>query len=693
MGSMPRLSRRTVTRTLAPMLTLILVATLAPAGLLAAGATDEILIRFREGTPPATRAAIARDAGLTDPDAGRGDGLSARRARAEVLRTELYESSGRSLATLRRVLEADPNVEGVALNGRYELAVDPADPSDEELYGDLWGLDNQGQTVDGYTGVAGFDIDGRQAFGIEQGDPELVVAVVDDGIDFEHVDLADRAWTNPGESGGGKETNGIDDDGNGFVDDVHGWDFCNDDATVHDAEEDAHGTHVAGTIAATRNGQGVVGVAPGIKLMALKFIDEGPLCGSDLMAIDALDYARDMGVHIINASWGGPGYNALLEDAIEDSGALFVAAAGNYAWNLDGDGPDVGTLRDPRFYPASFTLPNVLSVAAIDQKGRRATFSNYGAISVDIAAPGTNILSTFPGGGTCGNACYAWSAGTSMAAPHVTGVAALIGSRSQTVLADPLVLKSRLLATGTALASTTGRTVTGRLVNAYRAVDPVAPTVLPVSRHGVNVGTVVSTTSVSTSMVWPGGSDDLSGIASYWLQRSANGGSWSTVTAATTARSAKRDLVFGTQYSFRLRARDRAGNVSAPADSPVVQASLVQESTSLATYAGTWSTTTTSTALGGKMRTSTSAGSTVEFQFTGRAIGIVAPKGSTRGSVKVYVDGAYVQTVSLYRSSTQSRVVVFATSWELAGRHRVKLVTVATSGRTRVDIDGVVILK
>jgi subtilisin family serine protease len=693
MDSMPRPARRTVTRTLAPLLMLILVATLAPAGLLAADTTDEILVRFREGTPPATRAAIAREAGLTDPDAGRGDGIGTRRARAEVLRTELYESSGRSLATLRRLLEADPNVEGVALNGRYELAVDPTDPSDEALYGDLWGLDNRGQTVDGSVGVAGFDIDGRQAFGIEQGDPDVVVAVIDDGIDFEHVDLADRAWTNPGESGGGKETNGLDDDGNGFVDDVHGWDFCNDDATVHDADEDAHGTHVAGTIAASRNGQGVVGVAPGIKLMAIKFIDDGPLCGSDLMAIDALDYARDMGVHIINASWGGPGYNALLEDAIEDSGALFVAAAGNHAWNLDGDGPDEGTVRDPRFYPASFRLPNVLSVAAIDQRGKRASFSNYGATSVDIAAPGTNILSTFPAGSTCGNACYAWAGGTSMAAPHVAGVAALIGSRSPTVLADPAVLKSRLLATGTALASMSGRTVTGRLVNAYRAVDPVAPTVRPVSRHGVNVGSIVSSTTVSTSMVWPAGSDDLSGIATYWLQRSANGGGWSTVTSATTARSAKRDLVFGTKYGFRLRARDRAGNVSAPADSPLIQASLVQESTSLATYTGTWSTTTTSTALGGKMRVSTRAGSSVEFQFTGRAIGIVAPKGGTRGSVKVYVDGAYVQTVSLYSASTQSRVVVFAKSWELTARHRVKLVTVATSGRTRVDIDGAVILK
>jgi len=691
MDQMSRSTRRSHVRALAPLLVLVLLATIAPAGLVAADVTDDVLVRFRDGTSPETRAAIALEYGLSAPAGARAPvNATSRRGRTATLRTERYESTGRSLATLRRLLAADPNVVAVAANGRYELAVDPLDPADEALYGELWGLDNTGQTISGnttQTGVSGVDIDARQAFAFEQGDPDLVVAVIDDGIDFSHPDLVDRAWTNPGESGAGKETNGVDDDANGFTDDVHGWDFCNDDNTVHDAGQDGHGTHVAGTIAASRNGIGTVGVAPGVKLMAIKFIDDvdGSPCGSDQMAIDAVDYAASFGVHIINASWGGPGYNALLEDAIADSDALFVAAAGNYNEDID--------LSGKHFYPASFTLGNVVSVAAIDQKGKRATFSNHGDVGVDIAAPGTNILSTYPPSLNCPNPCYAWSAGTSMAAPHVTGVAALIGSRSGAVLADPAQLKARLLATGTPLASMAGLTATGRLVNAYRAVDGVAPVALPVNRHGINAGTVITSTAVSTSMIWPAATDDLSGVASYWLMRSANGGSWGTITSTTTARSAKRDFVFGTEYRFRLRARDKAGNIGPTVDGPVVKASLVQEATSLATYGGTWKSATSAPASGGKLRYSTTPGASVEFAFTGRAIGVVAPKGSTRASVKVYVDGLYVQTVSLYRSTTRSRVVVFARSWETTGRHRVKLVTVASSGRTRVDIDAAVILK
>ncbi len=696
MHSMSSVPRRHVPRAMAPLLAFMLVATLLPAGISAAGTPDEILIRFRDGTPPETRAAIARAVGLDEPATAQGTDSSTRggrNARAKTLQTERYESTGRSLATLQRLLADDPNVVAVGTNGRYELQVDPlpaGDPSDEPLYADLWGLDNSGQTIDGNTvlaGTAGMDIDGREAFAFEQGAPGVVVAVVDDGIDFSHVDLADRQWTNPGESGDGRETNGIDDDGNGFIDDVHGWDFCNNDNTVHDAGQDGHGTHVAGTIAASRNGIGTVGVAPGITLMAVKFIEDvypSP-CGTDAMAIDAIDYAASFGVHIINASWGGSGYNPVLEAAIAESDALLVAAAGNSQQDIDAPGR--------HFYPASFTVGNVISVAAIDQKGKLATFSNYGKTSVDIAAPGTNILSTYPAISGCTSSCYAWSAGTSMAAPHVTGVAALIGSRSGSVLADPLQLKARLLATGTALASTAGRTVTGELVNAYRAVDPVAPVALPVSRHGINANSVLGKTSVSTSMTWGPATDDLSGVASYWLLRSANGGGWQTITASTTARIAPMTMVFGSTYRFRLRAEDKAGNIGAAADGPEVRASLVQEGTSLARYGGTWSTKSDSTASGGKVRTSTKAGASVEFTFTARAVGIVAPKGRTFGRVKVYVDGAYVRTVDLFRSSTQGRVIVFAQSWETGGRHRVKLVSVATSGRNRVDIDGAVFLK
>ena len=217
------------------------------------------------------------------------------------------------------------------------------------------------------------------------------MAVIDDGVDFSHPDLAARAWTNPGESGDGKETNGLDDDDNGYVDDVHGWDFCHGDNTVHDFDDDFHGTHVAGIVAASLDGAGVVGVAPGVSIMGLKFLGDDQDCGFDSMAIAAIEYAKSFGVRIINASWGGVGLPSdapELHDAIRDSGMLFVAAAGNSGG--DNDAGPWTTL------PASFDLPNIVSVAAVDNHGGLAAFSNYGATTVDIAAPGEGILSSLP---------------------------------------------------------------------------------------------------------------------------------------------------------------------------------------------------------------------------------------------------------------------------------------------------------
>ena len=282
---------------------------------------------------------------------------------------------------------------------------------------------------------------------------------------------------NPGEIPG----NGIDDDDNDLVDDVHGWDFCHDDATLHDAGLDGHGTHVAGTIAASLNGTGVVGVAPGVQIMALKFIEEdNNACGLDSQAIAAIDYAATFDVPIINASWGGEGDSTVLDMAIEDSGALFVAAAGNVGANIDQSGPG----KD--FFPAELDVANVLSVAAIDQRGRLAPFSNYGATTVDITAPGTNILSDYPGG-------YAWSAGTSMAAPHVSGVAALAASVASSPM-SPTALKALILGRGTTLSGASGKTVTGRLVNALRVVDTLGPTAAAISGHRIDTGTIVGST-------------------------------------------------------------------------------------------------------------------------------------------------------------------------------------------------------
>jgi hypothetical protein len=194
--------------------------------------------------------------------------------------------------------------------------------------------------------------------------------VLDTDADLSHPDLAPNAWKNPGETAG----NGLDDDGNGLVDDVHGWDWINGDGTTYDAVDgNQHGTHIAGTIgAAVDNSTGVAGTARSVRLMALKII--GPSTGTTSDAIKAIAYAKGTGAQVLNASWGGPNYSASLEDAIASSGLLFVAAAGNGAADKIGD--DATTSPE---YPARLTLPNLVAVAAIDSKGALASYSNYGS--------------------------------------------------------------------------------------------------------------------------------------------------------------------------------------------------------------------------------------------------------------------------------------------------------------------------
>ena len=270
---------------------------------------------------------------------------------------------------------------------------------------------------------------------------EIVVAVIDSGIDYTHEDLAAEMWVNPGED---PATPG-DDDGNGWSNDVHGIDCANEDADPMD--DNGHGTHVAGTIAATRgNGEGVMGVAPNVKIMALKFLGaDGTGYTSD--AIQCLDYAVANGALITNNSWGGPTFSQPLQDAIERAGAenqLFVAAAGNE-----------GTSNETQpHYPASYELANVVSVAATDREDRLAGFSNHGSTSVDLAAPGVSILSTVPGG-------YASYSGTSMATPHVAGAAALLSGTDPALLADVSALRAAVLQQVEPLPALQGRVRTG----------------------------------------------------------------------------------------------------------------------------------------------------------------------------------------------------------------------------------------
>jgi subtilisin family serine protease len=443
---------------------------------------------------------------------------------------------------------------------------------------------------------------------------------------------------------------------------------------------------VGGTIAASLDGEGVVGVAPAVRLMALKAF-EGDWCGSDDGIVAAIDYAASFGVHLINASWGGPDASTVLDQAIADSGALVVAAAGNSNVNMDAPGADA-------FYPAASTLPNVISVAAVDQTGHRASFSNYGKTSVDLSAPGTNILSTYPLDGPCAGhpTCYAFMAGTSMAAPHVTGVAALVGSAADWLLRDPARMRARLMSRAKPLTSTTGLTVTGGLINAFRAADILAPAVSAPNAFTIAAGTILGTSTVKTTIGWPAATDAGTGVASYELRRHAATG-WSTVAAATTAKSATSTLTLGADYTFTLRATDVASNVSPTATTQVIHPTLYQSGTSLATYGSGWASYASASASTGHLDSTWKGGASMTFTATGRSISIVSPKGPTRGSMKVYVDGAYVSTVNLNRSSAQAQVVVFSKGWSSAGSHSVRVVDAGTPGHSRIDIDAFVVVR
>lgn len=314
--------------------------------------------------------------------------------------------------------------------------------------GRLWGLRNTGQ--DG--GVAGVDINVVPAWEIETGQSDVIVGVVDSGIRFTHNDIADNMWINEDEI----PDNGIDDDGNGVVDDVYGVDAIARAGNPDDRND--HGTHVAGTISATAfNDEPHVGVSYGSRLMGLKFLNNLGF-GSTSDAIFAIDYGVANGAQILNNSWGGgPRSEALFQtiEAANEAGVLFIAAAGNSA--LDNDIANT--------YPANYDVPNVISVAAVDRRGELASFSNFGAKSVDLGAPGVDIYSATAGS----DSSYDSFSGTSMAAPHVAGVAALIKSRNPQ--ASVLEMRARLLNSVRPLESLDGKTVTGGMVDAEAALN------------------------------------------------------------------------------------------------------------------------------------------------------------------------------------------------------------------------------
>jgi subtilisin family serine protease len=374
----------------------------------------------------------------------------------------LAKAPGMTVERAVRILNKLPFVDYAHPN--YRIGINQVPPDDEHFV-EQWSLHNTGQasTYGVFLGgVADADIDWLESRDLATG-AGVVVAVMDTGIDYRHSDIAPNVWLNEAELNG---VAGVDDDNNGYIDDVRGWDFFNNDPFPLDGH--GHGTHVAGTIAAvTGNAKGVAGIMPDGKVMALKILsDLGEGYLSD--AVEALEYALDKGVRISNNSWG---YSEILPQEIADhnalhdaiqtaqgAGHLFVAAAGN-----DSIDTDVAP-----HYPSSFALDNIISVGATDNLDELAWFSSFGAVSVDLAAPGDVIMSTYVlFAGQFDD--YSWLSGTSMATPHVSGVAGLImGLQPDWSYTQ---VKNRILATTRPLAVLAGKNVTGGVLNMYNAID------------------------------------------------------------------------------------------------------------------------------------------------------------------------------------------------------------------------------
>jgi len=350
-------------------------------------------------------------------------------------------------------------------------AVIPDDP----LFPRMWGLNNTGQeSYPGLVGTPDADIDAPEAWAIRHDVPEIVVAVLDTGIEWDHPDLMDNIWINSGEIPG----NGADDDGNGYIDDIYGWDFANDDNSVYDGL-DSHGTHTAGTIGAVgNNGLGVTGIAWNTKIMCLKFLEDG--VGDTGNAIEALAYAWNNGAHITSNSWGYSGpLDPALEDAFRACDLLHICAAGNTGSDNDSKYPKQS------HYPSSFPLDNIIAVAATDCNDRLAAFSCWGKTTVDIAAPGHRILSTLPTDQTPeGYLPYAWMNGTSMATPHVAGACAVLMAEFPDMLFypwgsdwqdDQVTIKELILSTADKKPDLEGVVLSGGRLNICNALRQQVP--------------------------------------------------------------------------------------------------------------------------------------------------------------------------------------------------------------------------
>lgn len=394
----------------------------------------EYVVKLKTSMPLSKGAMSALGARFKAPVKSRIDGRN-----IVVVKRPSFEN----VDSAKAILSSDPMVELVEPNYIYRISRTPNDP----MLGQLWGMEN--------TTTPGVDVGAIAAWDIETGDENLIIASIDTGVNWNHPDLKDNMWVNQAEANGQP---GVDDDGNGVIDDIHGYNAITGNGNSLD--DQGHGSHTAGTIAARGDdGKGIVGVAWKAKIMSVKFLSaEGSGTLED--AIKAIDYATKMGAKIMSNSWGGGGFSQTLRDSIDrayQAGALFVAAAGNESNDND---------ANPS-YPASYDVPNVLSVAAIDNKGKLASFSNYGSKTVHVGAPGVGTYSATHTGG------YATYSGTSMATPHVSGIAALVMSHEPNLSA--VEVKARIVATAPKLANLRGKTSSGGMANAFMALTNTMP--------------------------------------------------------------------------------------------------------------------------------------------------------------------------------------------------------------------------
>ncbi len=517
---------------------LFFVLAIAPASASPSAIPGEILVKYRTG-PMAQRGSVRGLVGGTRVKDFAFIGVE-----------HMKLGKGVSVEQAIERLKNNPLVEYAEPN--YEITIG-AVPNDTR-FSELYGMRNTGQTG----GTPDADIDADQAWDVYTGDPNLLVGVIDTGIDYSHPDLAANAWTNPGEIPG----NSIDDDNNGYVDDIHGYDFVNNDGDPFD--DNGHGSHTSGTIAGRgNNATGVTGVNWQCKVVGIKFLS-GSGSGSTEGAIAGIQYAIAIGARLTSNSWGGGGFSQALLDAINAAGAagqLFIASSGNSGANSD---------TSPS-YPAAYDSPFIISVAATDHNDALASFSNFGLVTVDLAAPGVDILSCSPGGG------YELLSGTSMACPHVAGVAALAWGRYPAM--TPAQCKALILNHVDPKASLAGKCVTGGRLNALFTIadpDTIPPGV-------INDLATTNPGSNSIDLTWTATGDDggTGRAASYDLRYSTapiTAGNYSGATpvpgapSPQTAGSAESHrvsgLAFSTQYYFAIKALDEYGNTGGLSNVP-----------------------------------------------------------------------------------------------------------------------------